>query len=211
MTVLPQSRDVLKLADYMSSVQNFKKIASQPRTIYCHMGATICDTILQAGLNYRTVVAPRISQLLNRWPTARTSTAFLFNLRRYDLYSVLSWTDDEKPRRIVELAEFLVEQDLETECDVADWLSTESHVDSLRQLRGFGPKTTDYLKMMVGVSAIPVDRHVRSFLGKAGIKPKSYSDTQAIFAGAADLLALNRSSLDYAVWRIESNQLKRAA
>ena len=204
-----QHHDVLKLANYMSSVSGFRTFASKPRTIYQHMGATVCDTILQAGLNYKTVVAPRINQLLRRWPSARTSTAFLFNLRRYDLYSVLSWKDDEKPRRIVEFTEFLVDEDLETESEISDWIALDSSEDLLGRLRGFGPKTIDYLKMMVGVSTIPVDRHVRSFLGRAGVEPKSYAETQAIFSGAADLLSLNKSSLDYAVWRIESGERNR--
>lgn len=203
-------RSVLKLAKFVKSLSGFQSLV-RDRSAYNHMGATICDTILQAGLNYRTVVAPRVNQVIQRWPTAKTSSAFLFNIRRYDLLSVISWSDEEKPRRIISLTEFLVDEDLETEREVANWLTDTENVESLRKLRGFGPKTTDYFKMLVGISTVPVDRHVRSFLSKAGVVAKGYEATQAVFEETAELLNINKSSLDYAVWLHESSPAQRAA
>ena len=210
MAVQSPNRKVVKLASYMQSINGFNDLVRE-RSAYRHMGATICDTILQAGLNYKTVVAPRVNQVLERWPSATTSSAFLYNVRRYNLYSVINWTDNEKPRRIIGLTEFLVDEDLETEVEVADWLSDEENIESLRKLRGFGPKTTDYFKMLVGISTVPVDRHVRNFLTKAGVSATGYQETQSLFNDAADLLAFDKSSLDYAVWMHESNASKARA
>lgn len=210
MTVKSPNRNVVKLASYMQSITGFNDLVRE-RSAYRHMGATICDTILQAGLNYKTVVAPRVNQVLKRWPSATTSSAFLFNVRRYDLYSVINWSNVEKPRRIIGLTEFLVNEDLETEAEVANWLTDEGNAESLKELRGFGPKTTDYFKMLVGISTVPVDRHVRNFLTKAGVTATSYKETQSLFNDAADLLSFEKSSLDYAVWLHESNASKARA
>ena len=43
---------------------------------YCHMGATITDTILQAGVKYATVVVPRVKNILEKYPEAKTTSDF---------------------------------------------------------------------------------------------------------------------------------------
>src|ERR1700739_2726243 len=44
---------------------------------YDHMGATISDSILQAGLTYESVVRPRIKHIRANYPEGRTTSAFL--------------------------------------------------------------------------------------------------------------------------------------
>ena len=211
MKIVSARQDVEKLVSFVTSIDGIEELIRE-RSTYCHMGATICDTILQAGLNYKTVVAPRINRLLERWPNANSTSKFLYNIRRYDLYSAIDWLDDEKPRRIIGLTEFLANEDLETEADVRRWMHDEYNVESLRKLRGVGPKTTDYLKMLVGISTVPVDRHVRNFLSKAGVTRRDYEETQSLFHDVADVMSIDRSSFDYAVWLYESsNSRSRAA
>ena len=187
------------LADFVSSIPGFS-YEQRNCACYAHMGATICDSILQAGLNYRTVVAPRIRSLLRRWPSARTTSAFRRMLNRFDLRQVISWQDSEKPRRIVELTDFCVGRGLETEECLRCWLEDDGNAESLLDVKGVGPKTVDYVKTLVGLPAVAVDRHVRTFVSWAGLNLTSYDEIKLTVVQAADLLGVHRGSLDHAIW-----------
>ncbi len=172
---------------------------------YAHMGATICDAILQAGLNYRTVVAPRVRAILRRWPSASTTSSFLRLLRRYEIGRVIDWRDPEKPKRIVELTEFCFGQALETETCLQAWLVDDENCRSLLSVRGVGPKTVDYLKTLAGLPAVAVDRHVRTFVSWAGLDLSDYKEISTVVGLTADLLGVHRGSLDHAIWSYVSN------
>jgi hypothetical protein len=172
---------------------------------YAHMGATICDAILQAGLNYRTVVAPRVRAILRRWPSANTTSSFRRLLQRYEIARVIDWRDVEKPRRIVELTEFCYEQSLETETCLQIWLVDDNNAHSLLNVRGVGPKTVDYLKTLVGLPAVAVDRHLRAFVSWAGLDLGDYEEISTVVGLTADLLGVHRGSLDHAIWSYVSN------
>ena len=43
---------------------------------YDHMGATISDSILQAGTKYETVVRPRINRIRQTYPEVKTTSSF---------------------------------------------------------------------------------------------------------------------------------------
>ncbi len=193
-----------RIADLVARTPGFRlQVLTGP--VYAHMGATICDAILQAGLNYRTVVAPRIRQLTRQWPTARRTSAFAGLIRRHGVGTVLRWRDPEKPRRIVELTEFLAAAGVETEDDLREWMQPQRNAADLRSRRGIGPKTFDYLKRLVGIPTIAVDRHIRSFVRWAGLALTGYEEVSEAVASAADLLGVDCGSLDYAIWRHVSN------
>ena len=134
-----------------------------------HTGATITDGILQAGTRYSTVVKPRVQRLLLHYPEARTTTGFLSALEAHGTGEVLQWKDPEKLRRILELAEFLKAQGVETESDFRDWLQKPTTVAKLKHQRGVKQKTAEYFKILVGLQTAAVDRHLRNFVGLAGI------------------------------------------
>mgnify|MGYP001468502024 FL=1 len=50
MTVLIEAR---KLADYISSLDNFTTVNTSEKVVYNHIGALYTDIVLQSGLNYR--------------------------------------------------------------------------------------------------------------------------------------------------------------
>ena len=183
----------------MNDIDGFFSLVSN-RVGYGHMGATIADTVLQAGLNYRTVVAPRVRRLLSRWPSAYTSSRFWRGIRRYRLGSVLSWGHPEKLRRIEELTLFLCDSRLETEDDLRCWLQDPCSRQIVMSLRGFGPKTADYLKMLVGLPAVAVDRHVRLFVASAGCRCADYDEIQEVVSSAAARVGVPPSQLDHAIW-----------
>jgi hypothetical protein len=43
---------------------------------YGHMGATLTDAILQQGIDYTTVVEPRVNNILTTYPEAKATTQF---------------------------------------------------------------------------------------------------------------------------------------
>lgn len=199
-----RTADVQRLRDFVLGLSDFH-IQARNGPVYAHMGATICDTVLQSGLNYRTVVAPRVQRLLCRWPSATGTSRFLTMVSRLGLNEVLLWNHPEKPIRIGRLTKFLAERRIENETDLSDWLTLEANCSSLRELKGIGPKTVDYLKSLVGLPAIAVDRHVRTFVGWAGVKLSSYEDVQQIVCKVADSLNIDRKSMDHAIWSYVSN------
>lgn len=141
---------------------------------YFHMGATICDSILQAGVRYDTVVKPRIKTLFEKYPEANTTSAFWSLINRIDLKDLINWSHPEKPRRIRELTRFFLERGIETEENLSEWIQKEENRRALLQIKGIGPKTVDYLKMLAGLPAIAVDRHLKNFLRLAGIEKHEF-------------------------------------
>lgn len=197
--------DAIKIADYILSLHGFFDLI-EPRHGYHHMGATISDTVLQAGLNYRHVVEPRVRKLLLEYPKARTTSDFQELLAFHGLKELLRWNDPEKPRRIMEMTWFFSSEGLQTEDMVCEWLQKPGNPKLLLQLRGVGPKTVDYLKMLVGIPSIAVDRHMKNFVRNIGLQYKEYEDVRRVVGLAADHLGINRNSFDWAVWSYLSSK-----
>jgi hypothetical protein len=70
---------------------------------YDHMGATISDAILQAGVKYDSVVRPRVREIREKYPTARTTSAFLKVLLEVGPKEVLRWKEERKPEIVLRL------------------------------------------------------------------------------------------------------------
>jgi endonuclease III len=191
--------DGRRLADYVSSIGLLEEKRPQRRK-RSHIGAVLCETVLQAGLNYRTVVQPRVSRVLELFPEAARLSQFSRILLHYGAYHVLMWKHYEKPRRLTEIVWLLQDRSIETVGDLATWLENSRNRECLLQLRGFGPKTVDYMAMISGLDEVAVDRHIRAFLRVAGIARRDYKDMRRTVCVAADLLGVSRASLDQAIW-----------
>jgi hypothetical protein len=185
-------------------------VASEPlppaRRPYQHMGATICDAILQAGLNYRSVVAPRVNRLMRLWPLATTTSAFLAKADRYGLNQVLNWQDPVKPARMNKLGCFMVSSGIETENCLRAYLADDQRAQALRTVPGIGPKTFDYLKILAGMPALAVDRHMRAVLDRAGVGYTGYADAHKLMLAAAELLGMEPGVLDVRIWAVASRR-----
>ena len=192
-----------RLANHIQGLDGFDPHCPIP-TRHRHLGATISDAILQAGLNYRTVVLPRVERLKTKWPNSRVGSGLLRDLHEFGPYRMLNWKHSEKPRRFVELTNYLVLHGIQDECDLHSWLCTVQNRNAIRSLRGIGPKTVDYLMRLVGGSAIAIDRHVTNFVAVACPNCKGYEKTQRIVQFAADLLEIDRAALDHAIWHYMS-------
>ncbi len=176
---------------------------------YNHIGATITDAILQAGISYNTVVKPRVVSLMANYPEASTTTGFIRLFERIDIHKLLNF-GGLKPKRIVDIAYFFKTEAIETEEDLKNWLGVPENISKLRKLNGVGPKTADYFKILVGIETNAIDRHLENFVKDAGIIANGYKEHQELIYEAADRLDVNRSHLDYSIWKYMSEK-KRGA
>jgi hypothetical protein len=188
------------LVKYLGELKDFVVVTELDGN-YGHMGATIADAILQAGLNYETVVRPRISRIRTEYPEARSTSGFSLLLDTIGAKQVLDWRDDVKPDRVRALTTFLMVEKIETESEWAQWLSDNTNRERLREVSGIGPKTVDYIGILVGEQTTAVDRHILGMLERANITTSSYETARDIVNAAADLMRVPRALLDHSIWR----------
>lgn len=198
MEILIKSR---RVAEYVSSNWQLQLAASAaPAPVSVNIAAILVDAVFQSGLNYRTVVFPRVLAVARAFPGMTSISALRTVLRSRDFLTAIAWRHAEKPKRLRDLVSFLFQQGLETVSDLRCWLSTMRNRDLLRSVRGIGFKTVDYLARLVGLSAIAVDRHARRLLHEAGIESRDYADAKRILEFAADLLQIDRWAFDRLMW-----------
>jgi hypothetical protein len=207
--IVQLDQDITSLIAYIHSLDDFQ-ILENIDGGYDHVGAIITDAILQAGLRYETVVLPRVRRILEQYPQGRTTTGFLLLLHGEGADVIWQWKHPEKPARALALAQFFQTEGIETEADLRDWLLEEENIYRLKQVRGVGDKTADYLKILVGIQTSAVDRHMYAFLANAGIPVSSYRQAKAILDGAADRLGVRRAHFDHSIWEYMSSKACKA-
>ena len=199
-----QIRKAEKLIQYIYKTKhNFVPVTQ--RTPYNHMGATIVDGILQAGLNYKTVVYPRVKKLLITYPEYKTTCDFLILIQTIPLNKLINWNNVVKINRITELSWFLYNNSVETEANLAIWLEDYENKQKLKQIKGIGNKTIDYLTMLSGKPAIAIDRHLFKYLEYAGVVVKSYEEANKIYSYVANHLNMTFYELDKKIWTYMSS------
>ena len=176
----------------------------ETRPAYEHMGALLADSILQAGLNYQSVVRPRVAAILARYPDRSRVSLVLDLVHRGETAAFLNWNHGEKVGRFNALVAFLSDSSVEHIDDLKECLLDRAFVMSLRDVRGIGPKTVDYMGCLVGMDSVAVDRHVRTFAKRVGVMEEDYDFLKTVFCYAADLLSVSRREFDAWVWRRES-------
>ena len=68
--------NALRLKEYIDAIDDFHLIVPEPCLYEDHIGALFTDTILQAGVNYKRVVWPRVKYVLETFPYADTVHSF---------------------------------------------------------------------------------------------------------------------------------------
>ena len=174
------------------------------------MGATITDAILQAGLNYKNVVYPRIKKILNSYANYKTTCDFIILFKTIPLNQVINFNNNQKLNRIKDLSWFLFKNEIENEIQLSKFLQKKENIDNLISIKGIGPKTVDYLKKLVGLQAIPIDRHLFKFLELAGVPVKNYNEAHTIFKSVAKQLEIQESILDNTIWTYMSSLKQNA-
>lgn len=191
------------IADHALAV-GFKPQPNRRSPATSHIGAALADAVLQAGVNYRTVVKPRIERILACYPECQTLAGTGRIVELAGVQQFLLWKHHEKVERFVRLHDVLHAHAVKDAADLRAGLSTKSFRVHLLQVKGIGNKTVDYLSCLVGIDTVAVDRHVRGFAAQAGLHLQDYDRLHAVFCYAADLLGSSRREFDAWIWKYVS-------
>ncbi|MDR8076545.1 hypothetical protein KPA96_12840 [Burkholderia cenocepacia] len=172
-----------------------------PRATCEHLGAVLADSVLQAGLNYTTVVRPRVVAILRAYPNRLTISSLAALIQDGKTSAFLNWRHHEKVTRFEALVDFLKDWGIEDVSDLRVGLESDEFCNALQTVNGIGPKTVDYMACLVGIDSIAVDRHVRTFAKTVGVENDDYHFLRKSFCCAADLLSLPRREFDAWLWR----------
>ncbi|HFG2217226.1 TPA: hypothetical protein ACGF9Q_003625, partial [Vibrio cholerae] len=196
-----------KLAQFCSELVGFEIIDRVAGKTYGNMGATIINGILQSGVKYKTVVAPRVKQYLDNYPLVKTTSDFLKLLESNEIENIIEWKPGAKPNRIKKLANFFQSQSVETESDLFLWFQSPENGSLFLQQDGIGCKTRDYFKILSGhADETAIDRHLYEFIEMAGIECSGYEEASSIIKGASKFLNLDVSVLDHSIWYFMSER-----
>jgi hypothetical protein len=58
----------------------------------------------------------------------------------------------------------------------------------------------DYIKLLIGIPTVAVDRHIREFVAMAGLKVDDYDEIKSIVLKSAEMLQLDPGTLDHSIW-----------
>jgi len=197
--------DSEKLARYVRSLPEFV-IYTTIDGNYDHIGATVADAVLQANNRYATNVKPRVNRILATYPKAKTTTAVLRLLEGISAIEFLSWRGEDRAERFRRVLSLFASENIESEADLRAWLLDNANLLKLRSIKGIGPKTVDYFKILVGISTSAIDRHLLNFLTLADLTPCGYIEAQAVINAAADILSVDRAYFDHSIWQFMSRR-----
>jgi hypothetical protein len=189
-----------KLIDFIENEINLELIPSNNCPYDNHIGALFTDIILQAGLNYKHIVSPRVNNVYTNYPEAYTVKKFLNVIEVDGLENIINWKHEIKLKRISDLIFFCIDHKIDSTEELKLFLLQEENKKQFLMINGIGSKTYDYLLKLMNVDTIAVDRHIYSFLEKAGIKTKDYDFSKGIVEFAADIMNVSRRSIDYSIW-----------
>lgn len=199
----------LRLQEYIDAIGDFEIVYPEICPYKDHIGALFTDAILQAGVNYRSVVRPRVESVLKRFPEAKTVSSFKEIVACLGARDVLQWNNLAKIHRVEDLISFCEDHLIETSTDLTVFLNSDSGERQLKGIKGVGDKTCDYLKRLLGFDTVAVDRHIRDFLHKANLILDDYFEIKEVVGFAADFMNKPRRALDYSIWTYMSHQGNR--
>ena len=220
---------VQKVIDLLERIpHNYAEITQ--RTPYYNMAATLTDSVLQAGMNYmgnhlEKRLDPRllvegtrsiVSVALNYYPSRflredqysdyRTTCDFIILFQTIPIEEIIQWKNKRKQNTICNLALYLYNCNINTEDDLAEWILDDGNAESLLEINGVGRKTIDYMKLLSGQQAIPIDRHMFQFLEIAGVLTADYKEASRILRKTASVLEVGESVLDKTIWNYMSQK-----
>lgn len=176
------------------------------RTPYYNMAATLTDSVLQAGMNYKNVVYPRVYNILKKYSDYSTTCDFIILFQTIPIEEIIQWKNKRKQDTICKLAWYLYNSNVNTEDDLSEWISDDRNAESLLEINGVGRKTVDYMKVLSGRQAIPIDRHMFQFLEMAGVLVTDYNEASRILRKTASALEIGESVLDKKIWNYMSKR-----
>jgi hypothetical protein len=199
---LPQNY-LEKIAAVVRYINEHDFILKEPE-LYDHMGAILVDAFLQAGVNYTNVVLPRV-QRIKAAPEASTTTGLIKKLQTVGPEKLLGFSG-KKPMWVLNAAQFFEDEGVQTAGELKRWLENKSNRPKLNKLKGCGPKTQEYLQLLVGLEIAALDTQLRLFLLTAGIRIDDDSESREILRQVADKMGIKQSTLEFSIWKHAANQ-----
>ncbi len=174
---------------------------------YEHIGAKLADATLQRGVNYERTVRRRVERMVDEYPEAGTTSGLLRLLKKVGAPTMLQMAAGAKPHTFLWLAKELAAREIDTVSELTIFLSDRWHANSLRRVKGVGPKTVSFLKLVVGLDAVAVDMHVLAALKAAGVPPCDPSEAEQLLTLVARRLGMSVSEVDALIWQHQSMAL----
>ncbi|MGL1363070.1 hypothetical protein ACSTKI_00380, partial [Vibrio parahaemolyticus] len=197
----------IQLANYVNNLTDFVMVNREEGCIYQNMGATIIDGILQAGIDYKSTVAPRVNKYLYEYGHVTKTSEFKKLIQEVGVDKLITWKVSAKTKRIITLTDFFVSVGVETESDLYKWLEIESNCAQLLKINGIKCKTLDYFKILSGhTDTTAIDRHLYQFLDDANINYDGYDEAHLIIKKTAVVMEVNASILDHSIWKYMSER-----
>ena len=201
--------DALMAARVIADLAYQEGVCSMPQLLRAsceHLGAVLADSVLQAGLNYKSVVRPRIERILSLYPNAAFLDGLTEIVNANSSAKFLNWSHYEKISRFENLVLSMREYSISNVKTLRNTLVDEKFCEHLQGIHGVGPKTIDYMACLVGLESIAVDRHIRAYAKRAGLEHSDYYFLKKSFCFAADLLSISRRGFDAWIWKKESEK-----
>lgn len=177
---------------------------------WAHMGALLVEAALQRQRIYKTVVLPRARAVKQSWPDAETTSGFLKRLEEHDLAEVINYNSPLRITQIAEMAAVLTHHGIEKVNEFRTALEDLKRGPELRKalkrVKYVGPKTLDYLEILVGISSVAVDSRLTRVTKAAGIERTDYDYLVAVIRAAAAKRSWRPGDLDAALWRAGERQ-----
>jgi hypothetical protein len=194
-----------KLAELIRGLSNFS-IVTEFDGNYHHLGATIADAVLQANMKYETHVCPRIRRIRTNFPAAATLSGLKKTLTEKTTSRFLDWGGMDRVKKFDDIVDLFSSEGIETEDDLRGWLLNERNLVKLAMIKGIGPKTLDYFKILTGIQTCAIDRRLLDFLRQANIEVSSYDEAKAVINLTADIMRVQRAFLDHSIWEYIGRQ-----
>lgn len=165
------------------------------------------------GLNYFTVVVPKVRCFYENFFVKRhitTMESFLGNRDRQGLFRII---DNSRAWNAVrEISRYVVFNKKDGEDDFSvlrRWASNadpNNMDDPIRNIKGIGINTFQYLRMQVGVDTVMPDKVIRKWLVENGFKARDEFDTIEKIEEIADANGISRIALCWAIWIKKSGE-----
>jgi hypothetical protein len=202
---MSQNIEINKLINFIESHQDFNIIKSNSCFYNNHLGAVLTDIVLQAGLNYRTVVLPRVLHVYNEFNTAKNLDGLIDTINEIGLENFLNWQNEIKIKKFQLVIDYLTSNSIQTTNELLKHISIEPNLKSFLSIQGIGNKTIDYFFKLMHVETVAVDRHIINFLHQANVNYYNYHSAKKIVEYTADILNISRRDIDYSIWNYMSN------
>jgi len=118
----------------------------------------------------------------------------------------LDWGSTDRVKRFDDIVDLFSSESIGTEDDLRGWVLNERNLLKLAMIKGIGPKTIDYFKILTGIQTCTIDRRLLDFLKQAGIEVSSYDEAKATINLTADTMGVQRAYLDHSIWEYIGKQ-----